>query len=113
RVYRAGEVEDDPAVRSEGLARVVEVAARHGDARGDHAQALAVLERGLARHPDAAPIERVRAELYLAELLARLGQHGRAAATLAAASLIGLTEHDARMVAPDLAHAREVVTPPG
>jgi len=113
RVYRAGEVEDDPAVRSEGLTRVVEVAARHGDARGDDAQALAVLERGLARHPDAAPIERVRALLYQAELLARLGQHERAAATLTTASLVGLTEQEARAVAPDLAHAREVVAPLG
>lgn len=34
RFYRAGDVEDDaPAARSHGLARVVEVAARQGDAR--------------------------------------------------------------------------------
>ncbi len=113
RVYRAGEVEDDPAVPSEGLARVVEVAARQGDARGDDAQALAVLERGLARHPDAAPIERVRALLYRAEVLTRLGQHARAAATSATASLVSLTNQDAEAVAADLAHAQEVVAPLG
>ena len=53
RVYRAGDVEEDAAHRSSGLARVLEVAARQGDARGDDRSALDVLDRGLARHPDA------------------------------------------------------------
>lgn len=111
RVYRAGEIEDDPTVPAEGLTRVVEVAARHGDARGDDAQALTILERGLVRHAAAAPIERVRALLYQAELLARLDQHEQAAAVLATASRISLPEQERRAIASDVAHAREVMGP--
>lgn len=44
--------------RPTGLVRVLEVAARQGDAHGDDAWALEVLDRGLARHPDAAPKSR-------------------------------------------------------
>ena len=111
RFYRTGATEDDPAERSEGLARVVEVAARQGDARGDDAQALVVLERGLARHADAPPVERVRALLYQAELLTRLGEHERASATVTAAAAVGLSDEETSAVAPDLAHAREVLAP--
>lgn len=109
RFYRSGETEDDPAQRSRGLTRVVEVAARHGDARGDDAHALAVLERGLDRHPDAAPVEQVRAQLYRAELLTRLGDREGATAALATASRVALTGQDAQAVAPEFLHAQELV----
>ncbi|PJJ62307.1 VOC family protein [Compostimonas suwonensis] len=71
RFYRSGASEDEPA-RS-GLGRVVDVAARQGDARGDDAQAIAVLDAGILRHPDAPVAELVEALLYRAELKARLG----------------------------------------
>lgn len=110
RIYPAGDVEDDtPAERGGGLARVIEVAARQGDARGDDAQALAVLDRGLSRYPDAPAVERVRALAYRVELLVRIGRHDDAAATLAKAGEVTMTEQDARAVAADLAHARELV----
>ena len=51
RFYRHGSSEDDPAERRSGLLRVLDVAARQGDSRGDEAQAIAVLDAGLARHP--------------------------------------------------------------
>ena len=56
RFYRAGtSTEPRPAQesRESGLAAVLSAAARQGDARGNDQQALAVLDRGLARHPEA------------------------------------------------------------
>jgi catechol 2,3-dioxygenase-like lactoylglutathione lyase family enzyme len=55
-----------------GLARVIDVAARQGDARGDEAQGIAVLDSGLIRYPDAPIAERFEALLYRAELKMRL-----------------------------------------
>ncbi len=90
RFYRHGSSEDDPAERRTGLGRVIDVAARQGDSRGDHAQAIAVLDAGLVRHPDAPPSEMFEALLYRAELLARTGAD--ASPDLAAASAL-LAEH--------------------
>lgn len=108
RISRIGDTEDDGPEQVTGLARVLEVAARQGDARGDHRVALDVLDRGLARHPEAPAADRVRAGLYRAELLARLGDHALARAAFEhAESLVGATE--AAALAEDVAHAREVL----
>lgn len=72
RFYRTGASEDEDQERT-GLARVIDVAARQGDARGDEAQAIAVLDAGLARHPDAPAELRDEALRYRAELVERLG----------------------------------------
>jgi catechol 2,3-dioxygenase-like lactoylglutathione lyase family enzyme len=90
RFYRHGSSEDDPAEQRSGLLRVVDVAARQGDSRGDEARAIAVLDAGLGRHPDAPPIEVFEALLYRAELQARTGAD--AAPDLAAARAL-LAEH--------------------
>jgi catechol 2,3-dioxygenase-like lactoylglutathione lyase family enzyme len=90
RFYRHGSSEDDPAERRPGLLRVIDVAARQGDSRGDEAQAIAVLDAGLARYPDAPPVEVFEALLYRAELMARTGAD--AAPDLAAAKAL-LAEH--------------------
>jgi catechol 2,3-dioxygenase-like lactoylglutathione lyase family enzyme len=90
RFYRAGSSDDDAAERRSGLGRVIDVAARQGDARGDDAQAIKVLDAGFIRHPDAPPIELFEALLYRAELMARMGAD--AAPDLAAASAL-LAEH--------------------
>ncbi|MGY4856320.1 hypothetical protein [Cryobacterium sp. AP23] len=90
RFYRHGSSEDDPAERRSGLLRVIDVAARQGDSRGDEVQAIAVLNAGLSRYPDAPPIEMFEALLYRAELMARTGAD--AAPDLAAARAL-LTEH--------------------
>jgi catechol 2,3-dioxygenase-like lactoylglutathione lyase family enzyme len=79
RVYRAGASEEDTEERREGLGRVIDVAARQGDSRGDDAQALAVLDAGLQRHPEAAPEVVVEALRYRAEVLRRLGRDAEAA----------------------------------
>ena len=106
-VEDAGEAGDRP--RSRGLARVLEVAARQGDARGDHARALEVLERGLQRHPGAPPVEQVRVLLYRAELLVRAGEPAAAVEAVAQASRVGMTGAETAAVADDFAHAREVL----
>jgi hypothetical protein len=90
RFYRDGSSDDDAAERRSGLGRVIDVAARQGDARGDDAQAIAVLDAGLVRYPDAPPIEVFEALLYRAALIARTGAD--AAPDLAAASAL-LAEH--------------------
>lgn len=90
RFYRDGSSDDDTEERRSGLGRVIDVAARQGDARGDDAQAIAVLDAGLVRYPDAPPIEVFEAVLYRAELRARTGAD--AAPDLAAASAL-LAEH--------------------
>lgn len=90
RFYREGSTDEESAERRVGLLRVIDVAARQGDARGDDAQAIKVLDAGLIRYPDAPPVERFEALLYRAELLARTGAD--ASPDLAAATTL-LTEH--------------------
>ncbi|WP_210506111.1 hypothetical protein [Naasia sp. SYSU D00057] len=91
RFYRAGATEEEPTERRSGLLRVIDVAARQGDSRGDEAQAIAVLDAGIGRYPDAPPTERFEALLYRAELKARTGAD--AAPDLAAARSL-LAEHE-------------------
>jgi hypothetical protein len=74
---------NDSADSAGGLERVLLNAARHGDSHGDEARAIAVVDAGLVRHPDASPAERVPVLLYLADLLIRSGQFERAALVLA------------------------------
>jgi hypothetical protein len=109
RVYRSGDsetAEDWPR----GLALVVRSAARHGDSRGDDVTAARMLDTGLARHADAAPVERVPALAYRAELAVRTCDLERARAALAELRLLELElDDDARAtVAPDLAMAAEI-----
>lgn len=119
RVYRAGASEDTgdeggPAAARTGLARALEVAARQGDARGDDGAALAVLDRALAVHRDAAPVDRVRALAYQVELLSRTGRTHEAERSFAEAVRIEVPADDAEAVRVELDHAREVLdsTPP-
>jgi hypothetical protein len=92
-----------------GLARVIENAARLGDAKGDDREAARLLANGLERFSEAPPIERARALLYLAELYARVGDQPAATESLADASSIELTADDRESIRADFAHTREVV----
>ena len=110
RVSKRGDTEEEAKKQvATGLARVVENAARQGDARGDDAAALEVLEKGMARFPDAPPVEWVRALLYRAELAVRLADRTLATSSLADARAVPLTDEDTAAVAEDLAHASELV----
>jgi catechol 2,3-dioxygenase-like lactoylglutathione lyase family enzyme len=110
RISTMGQTEE--AARKErttGLAKVVDHAARQGDARGDDREALAVIERGLVRFADAPDIVRVRAFLYRAELAVRTGDRALAETSLAAASAVELSSAERAAVADEHAHAEEVV----
>lgn len=76
----AGREDDRPEGR---LERALRAAARQGDAHGDVAGAVRVLENALARHPEAPVAERVAALAYLVELHVRAGVPERATAVLA------------------------------
>jgi catechol 2,3-dioxygenase-like lactoylglutathione lyase family enzyme len=105
RFYGSGAAEDEPS--RTGLGRVIDVAARHGDARGDEAQAITVLDAGLVRHPDAPPLELFEALLYRAELRARIGQDPEA--DLTTAELILATQGLGAEAARALAEVSEAI----
>ena len=75
RFYQHGTEEETPSTRREGLLRVVDVAARQGEARGDDALALAKVDAGLEKYPSAEAADVVEARTYRAELLVRIGRH--------------------------------------
>ncbi len=110
RVYKIGDTEQAAAVeKAEGLAHIIQVAARLGDSHGDEALALKTLDTGLTRFPDAAAIERVRAYLYRAELAVRLNKPELARASFLAAMALDLTEDEKAEVADEVAHVSELV----
>ena len=74
RFFRTPQADDIDEEQRTGLGRVIDVAARQGDAHGDDARAIAVLTAGLLRHgADASPNLVVEALLYRAELTVRVG----------------------------------------
>ena len=110
RISTLGDSEEAAsAEKMEGLAQILNVAARLGDAHGDEALALKTLESGLARFADAAAIELVRAHLYRAELAMRIKDQALAQSSLTAAKSLELTEAEQASVAEELAHVTELV----
>ncbi len=112
RISKLGESEEeDSAEKAEGLAQIIYVAARLGDAHGDDALALKTLESGLARFGGTAePIDLARANLYRAELAVRTQDHGLARASLAAAEKVELTHDEKADLADEFAHVTEIVS---
>ena len=92
-----------------GLARVINNAARLGDAHGDHAFALKLLDNGLAKFKDAPLIDRARAMLYRAELEVRGGDRSRAAGSLSEALSLDLSDEEREAIAAEVAHTTEIV----
>jgi len=113
RVYKLGESEEkDSAEKAEGLAQVIYVAARLGDAHGVEALALKTLENGLSRFGEAASaMDRARAYLYRAELAVRTKDHELARASLTAAESIELTVDEKAALADEFAHVTELLQP--
>lgn len=111
RISKLGDSEEeDSAEKAEGLAGIIYVAARLGDARGDDALALKTLESGLTRFGDTAgPVDLARAYLYRAELAVRTEDAALARESLAAAESIALSDDDAAALRDELAHVVELV----
>ena len=112
RISKLGESEqEDSAEKAEGLAQIIYVAARLGDAHGDELLALKTLESGLTRFGEAAEaIELARAYLYRAELAVRTKNHELARSSLAAAEALDLTDDEKAALADEFAHVTDLVT---
>lgn len=110
RIYKLGDTESQAnEEQSTGLAGIVEVAARLGDAKGDEAQAIKTLENGLKRFPDAPVLDRAKALLYRAELAVRLGDQSLAQASLAAVRVLELSDDERNLITDELAQTSELV----
>jgi catechol 2,3-dioxygenase-like lactoylglutathione lyase family enzyme len=113
RISKLGETEqDDSAEKADGLAQIVYVAARLGDAHGDEALALKTLDSGLTRFGEAATaVELAKAYLYRAELAVRTKDPALARSSLAAAESLDLTADEKASLADEFAHVTELVGP--
>ena len=110
RIYKLGESEEkDSAEKAEGLAQIIYVAARLGDAHGDEALALKTLENGLTRFADSPAIDLARAYLYRAELAIRINNSELARSSLSAAELLELTDDEKASLTDEFAHVTELV----
>ena len=110
RIYKLGDSEqENSAEKAEGLAQIIYVAARLGDAHGDEALALKTLENGLARFPNAGAPELAKAYLYRAELAVRTKDYELARSSLTAARALELTDGDRLALDEEFAHVTELV----
>jgi hypothetical protein len=110
RIYKLGDTEEEAnAEKLEGLAQIINVAARLGDAHGDEALALKTLENGLTRFADAKPGDLARAYLYRAELAVRIKDHELAQTSLRLAESLELTNEERNALSEEFAHAEELV----
>jgi catechol 2,3-dioxygenase-like lactoylglutathione lyase family enzyme len=107
RFYKQGDTESQE--KAEGLAGIIGVAARLGDAHGDEMIALKTLENGLKRFADAAAIDRARAYLYRAELAVRVKNRELALSSLSAVQSLELTDAEKATIAQELADVVELV----
>lgn len=108
RISKLGDSEEREEKRT-GLAGVIDVAARLGDAKGDEAKALKTLETGLKRFTDAPPLDQARALLYRAELAVRVQDQTLAHASLAAVAALALADEEQAIIAEELAQTTELI----
>jgi catechol 2,3-dioxygenase-like lactoylglutathione lyase family enzyme len=111
RISKLGDSEPGrSAEKAEGLAGIIDVAARLGDAHGDEALALKTLETGLARFKESAAAgDLARAYLYRAELAVRTHDLALARASLAAAQSLALPPEESTALADEFAHVTALV----
>ena len=107
RFSRTGDTEAAKDELEPGLERVVTVAARLADAKGDDAGALKTLDAGLAKASDAPAAERARALVYRAELALRLGRSDEARTTLDEVNALDLTDDERAELADGVALVEE------
>jgi hypothetical protein len=110
RFSKLGATEADDGEAEPGLGRIVDVAARLADAKGDDAGAMATLDRAIDRYPDAPAIDRARALLFRADLAVRLGREEFAATTLAEALAIDLDDGDRESLAAEVSHVESLLS---
>lgn len=110
RISKLGDKEPQEGdEKTTGLAGVIEVAARLGDAHGDEAKALKTLENGLKRFAGAPNVEIARALLYRAELAVRVHDGALAQSSLAAVQMLALSDEEQALIADELAQTAELV----
>jgi catechol 2,3-dioxygenase-like lactoylglutathione lyase family enzyme len=110
RIYKLGDSEqEDSAEKAEGLAQIINVAARLGDAHGDEALALKTLENGLTRFANAESSDLAKALLYRAELAVRTKDYELARSSLKAAESLELTDEERAALEEEFAHVTELV----
>ena len=110
RISKLGDSEsEDAEQKKSGLAGVIEVAARLGDAHGDETMALKTLENGLKRNPNAPLFEQARALLYRAELAVRLKNMALAQSSFAAAQALEFSEEERTMLTDEFSQTAELV----
>jgi hypothetical protein len=110
RVSKTGESEEVPDGTATGLAKILDVAARLGDAHGDDSAALKTLESGLSRYPDAPLLDRARALLFRAELAVRLGKQPLARSSLSEVLALKMDDDERALIEKELAHTTELVS---
>lgn len=112
RISKIGDKEaaDEPVAKASGLAKILDAAARLGDAHGDEAAALKTLESGLSRYPDAPVVDRARALLFRAELAVRVGKPSLARSSLAEVLSMKLDDDVRALLANELAQTTELVS---
>ena len=108
RISKLGDSEEAEEKRA-GLAGVIEVAARLGDAKGDEAKALKTLETGLKRFTHVPLLDQARALLYRAELAVRVQDQTLAQASLAAVAALALDDEAQATIAEELAQTTELI----
>jgi catechol 2,3-dioxygenase-like lactoylglutathione lyase family enzyme len=102
RISKLGDTEEKATTeKPEGLARILETAARLGDAHGDDTLALKTLENGLIRFKNAPAIERARALLFRAELAVRLNENLLAQSALCEIDTLTLTQDEQSALADE------------
>ena len=110
RIYKLGDTEEEnSAEKAEGLAQILYVAARLGDARGDETLALKTLENGLTRFANAPARDLAKALLYRAELAVRTKDYELARSSLTAAKSLELTEEEQTALEEEFAHTTELI----
>src|SRR5262245_48395597 len=113
RVSKAGDTEEaanEARTATAGLAKILDVAARLGDAHGDDAAALKTLHSGLSRYADAPIVDRARALLFRAELAIRLGDYPLARSSLSQVLSLRMDDDVKALIANELAHTTEIVS---
>lgn len=111
RIYRTGDTTEDASDEAtSGLAQIIDVAARLGDARGDDEAALKTLEQGITKHATDPAVVRVRAQLYRVELLWRLHRRDEARQALQAAKTITLDTQELANIQKEMSFADELVS---